>query len=69
MATRTTVLTVAAAAMLLGVLAAAWRVTRTRQPATLDQSYDDMRRQHHDVRATEFPPRSHGDRGEGDQTS
>jgi hypothetical protein len=60
MATRTTVLTVAGAAMLLAALAALWRATRTSQPVTLDQSYDEMRRQHHDVRATEFPPRSHG---------
>jgi hypothetical protein len=60
MATRTTVLTVAGAAMLLAVVAVLWRATRMSQPVTLDQSYDEMRRQHHDVPATEFPPRSHG---------
>jgi hypothetical protein len=72
MATKTTVLTVVATAILLlsGILAAVLRAVRTKEPVTLDQSYDDMRhRRHQEVLRTEFAPRSHGGQGEGDATA
>jgi hypothetical protein len=61
MATKTTVLTVIAAtgmAALAGILAFLLK-TRTRQPFTLDESDDMRHHRHHEVRMTEFPPRSH----------
>ncbi|MCW2559824.1 MAG: hypothetical protein JWP55_3788 [Mycobacterium sp.] len=62
MATKRTILTVAAAAatlLLLGVVAEWVRETRSKQPITRDQT-DDVRRRHLEVPTTEFAPRSHG---------
>ncbi|MBB5161599.1 hypothetical protein [Mycobacterium sp. AZCC_0083] len=62
MATKRTILTVAAAAATLlglGVVAVLVRETLTKQPTTRDRT-DDVRGRHPEVPATEFAPRSHG---------
>jgi hypothetical protein len=70
MATKRTVLTVAAAAatlLSLGAVAAWVRETRAKQPITLDRT-DDARQRHLEVPATDFAPRSHGSQS-GDGSS
>jgi hypothetical protein len=62
MATKRTVLTVAAGAaalLLLGAVVEWVRETRAKQPITIDWA-DDVHHRHIEVPATEFPPRSHG---------
>jgi hypothetical protein len=72
MATKRTILTVAAAAatlLLLGAVAEWVRETRAKQPITRDQT-DDVRHRHLEVPATEFAPRSHGSQsGDGGAAS
>jgi hypothetical protein len=70
MATKRTVLTVAATAaalLSLGAVAAWVRETRAKQPITLDRT-DDARHRHLEVPATDFAPRSHGSQS-GDASS
>jgi hypothetical protein len=66
MASKKTVLTVAAAAAALlglGTVAVLVRETRTKQSVTRDQT-DDVRHRHREVPATDFAPRSHGSQSE-----
>jgi hypothetical protein len=69
MASKTTILTAAAAATLLFVGVVAWvvRETRAKQSITRDQTDDMGHHRYQEVLATEFAPRSHGGQGEDDQ--